>query len=290
MDTKKLEALATAVQTGSFTRAAEVLGYTQSGLTHMMNSLEKDIGFPLLVRSRTGIRLSAAGRRVFPMIQDLLRADETLEREIRLINTRREETIRVASYASIAMHWLPELIEQFRRRYSGVSVDVQMGSVEEVYRWVREGRVDMAFASRQESSTLDWTPLKPDPLLAILPRSFDTGGAASLDVRRLEGQEFLMPSLGFHLDIMRALDRCGVTPIIRDTQVSDTVIISMVEHGLGVSILSRLVLKGRSDDVLALPLDPPAVRELGVATLPRKDMRPLARKFLQFTTEMAEKL
>ena len=188
------------------------------------------------------------------------------------------------------MQWLPELIEQFRRQHSGVSVDVQMGSVEEVYRWVREGKVDMAFASRQESSTLDWTPLKPDPLLVILPRDFDTGGGGSLDVRRLEGQEFLMPSLGFHLDIMRVLERCGVTPVIRDTQVSDTVIISMVEHGLGVSILSRLVLKGRSSDVLALPLDPPAVRELGVATLPRKDMRPLARKFLQFTTEMAEKL
>ena len=165
-----------------------------------------------------------------------------------------------------------------------------MGSVEEVYRWVKEGKVDMAFASRQENSTLDWTPLKPDPLLVILPRNFDTGGAASLDVRRLEGQEFLMPSLGFHLDIMRALDRCGVTPIIRDTQVSDTVIISMVEHGLGVSILSRLVLKGRSDDVLALPLDPPAVRELGVATLPRKDLRPIARRFISFTEEMVDKL
>ena len=112
MDTKKLEALLTAVELGSFTRAAEVLGYTQSGLTHMMNSLEKDIGFPLLVRSRTGIRLSAAGQRVFPMIQDLLRADETLEREIRLINTRREETFRVASYASIAMHRLPEIIQR----------------------------------------------------------------------------------------------------------------------------------------------------------------------------------
>ncbi len=91
-----------------------------------------------------------------------------LEREIALVNSHQEETVRVASYASIAMHWLPELIEQFRRRYSGVSVDVQMGSVEEVYRWVREGRVDMAFASRQESSTLDWMPLKPDPLLTYI--------------------------------------------------------------------------------------------------------------------------
>ena len=188
------------------------------------------------------------------------------------------------------MHWLPELIEQFRRRHEGVGIDVQMGSVEEVYRWVKEGKVDMAFASRQENSTLDWTPLKPDPLLVILPRNFDTGGAASLDVRRLEGQEFLMPSLGFHLDIMRALNRCGVTPVIRDTQVSDTVIISMVEHGLGVTILSRLVLQGRSDDVLALPLDPPAVRELGIATRPRKDLRTIVRRFISFTVDTVDKL
>lgn len=289
MDGKKLEALAAAVELGSFTRAAEQLGYTQSGLTHMMNSLEREIGFSVLARDRRGVRLTPAGQRIMPIVQQCLAANRALEREIAMVSARQEETIRVASYASIAMHWLPELIEQFRRQHSGVSVDVQMGSVEEVYRWVREGKVDMAFASRQESSTLDWTPLKPDPLLVILPRDFDTGGG-SLDVRRLEGQEFLMPSLGFHLDIMRVLERCGVTPVIRDTQVSDTVIISMVEHGLGVSILSRLVLKGRSSDVLALPLDPPAVRELGVATLPRKDMRPLARKFLQFTTEMAEKL
>lgn len=64
MDTRKLEALLTAVELGSFTRAAEVLGYTQSGLTHMMNSLEKDVGFPVLVRSRTGVRLTPAGQRI----------------------------------------------------------------------------------------------------------------------------------------------------------------------------------------------------------------------------------
>ena len=290
MDGKKLEALVTAAELGSFTRAAEQLGYTQSGLTHMMNSLEREIGFPVLVRDRRGVRLTQAGMRIMPLVRQCLAANQSLEREIALVNSHQEETIRVASYASIAMHWLPELIEQFRRANNGVGIDVQMGSVEEVYRWVKEGRVDMAFASRQESSTLDWTPLKPDPLLVILPRDFDTGGAETLDVRRLDGQEFLMPSQGFHLDILRALNSCGVKPVIRDTQVSDTVIISMVEHGLGVSILSRLVLKGRSNDVLALPLNPPAVRELGVASLPRRELRPLARKFLHFTEEMVERL
>lgn len=288
MDTKKLEALAMAVRMGSFTRAAETLGYTQSGLTHMMNSLEKDIGFALLVRSRTGIRLTAAGERVFPMIEDFLRSGDTLEREIRLINTRREETIRVASYASIAMHWLPEIIQRFRYNHPDVAVDVQMGSVEEVYRWVQEDKADMGFASWQEWVTLDWTRLRSDPLLAILPPDYDLQGRSNLDVHCLEGMDFLMPSLGFHLDIMRALG--DVKPNIRETHVSDSVIISMVEHGLGVSILSELVLKGRRDNVVAVPLDPPAVRELGIAVRSKKDMRPMARRFITEAKEILESI
>ncbi len=288
METKKLEALVTAVRTGSFTRAAEVLGYTQSGLTHMMNSLEKDIGFALLVRSRNGIRLTAAGERVLPMIEDFLRAGDTLEREIRLINTRREETIRVGSYASIAMHWLPELIQRFRDRHPDVAVDIQMGSVQEVYGWVREDKVDMCFASRQEGANFDWIHLRNDPLLAILPPDYDLQGRSSLPVSCLEGMDFLMPSLGFHLDIMRALGT--VQPNIQETHVSDSVIISMVEHGLGASILSELVLRGRRDNVVAVPMDPPAVRELGIAVRSRKELRPIVRRFIAETKEILESL
>ena len=82
MDTKKLEALLTAVELGSFTRAAEVLGYTQSGLTHMMNSLEKDIGFTVLLRGRSGVRLTPAGQRILPLVRDCLTSTAALEREI----------------------------------------------------------------------------------------------------------------------------------------------------------------------------------------------------------------
>ena len=288
MDTKKLEALAMAVRMGSFTRAAEALGYTQSGLTHMMNSLEKDIGFALLVRDRTGIRLTAAGERVFPMIQDVLRSGEILEQEIRRINIRREETIRVAAYASIAMHWLPEIIQQFRDNHPDVTVDIQMGSVEEVYRWVREDKVDMCFASRQEGINLEWTHLRDDPLLVILPPDYDLRGHDSRHIRCLQGMDFLMPSLGFHLDIMRALG--DVQPNIRETQVSDSVIISMVEHGLGVSVLSELVLKGRRDNVVAVPMDPPAVRELGIAVRSKKELRPMARRFITEAREILESI
>ena len=289
MDTKKLEALVASVELGSFTRAAEQLGYTQSGLTHMMNSLEKDIGFTVLVRGRSGVQLTPAGQRIFPLVQDCLAGSAALEREIALINSHKEDSVRVAAYESIARHWLPEVIQQFRREHPDVTVDIQMGSVDEVYRWVLEDRVDMCFASRQEYGALEWTPLRDDELLAILPPDYPDGGDA-FPVEFFNGQEFLMPSMGFDKDILRVLNEHGVTPLIRTTQVSDSAVISMVEHGLGVSVLSRLVLRGRQDSVRALPLMPRAVRELGIAARPKKELRPIVRRFIQQSCEMIEKM
>lgn len=289
MDTKKLEALVVSVELGSFTRAAEQLGYTQSGLTHMMNSLEKDIGFTVLVRGRSGVQLTPAGQRIFPLVQECLASSAALEREISLINSHKEDSVRVAAYESIARHWLPEVIQQFRREHPDVTVDIQMGSVDEVYRWVLEDRVDMCFASRQDYNTLDWTPLRDDELLAILPPDYPDGDNA-FPIEFFNGQEFLMPSMGFDKDILRVLNEHGVAPLIRTTQVSDSAVISMVEHGLGVSVLSRLVLRGRQNSVRALPLLPQAFRKLGIAARPRKELRPIVRKFITQSRDMIEKM
>ncbi len=289
MDTKKLEALVVSVELGSFTRAAEQLGYTQSGLTHMMNSLEKDIGFTVLVRGRSGVQLTPAGQRIFPLVRDCLAGSAALEREISLINSHKEDSVRVAAYESIARHWLPEVIQQFRREHPDVTVDIQMGSVDEVYRWVLEDRVDMCFASRQDYNTLDWTPLRDDELLAILPPDYPDGDDA-FPIEFFNGQEFLMPSMGFDKDILRVLNEHSVAPLIRTTQVSDSAVISMVEHGLGVSVLSRLVLRGRQNSVRALPLLPQAFRELGIAARPRKELRPIVRKFITQSRDMIEKM
>lgn len=288
MESKKLEALLMAVDLGSFTKAAEVLGYTQSGLTHMMNSLEKEVGFTLLERGRSGVRLTEEGERIAPAVREFLQANARLDSVIEQVASSRTEIIRVSAYASIAMHWLPEIIQRFRDNHPDVTVDIQMGSVEEVYRWVREDKVDMCFASRQEGINLEWTHLRDDPLLVILPPDYDLRGHDSLHIRCLQGMDFLMPSLGFHLDIMRALG--DVQPNIRETQVSDSVIISMVEHGLGVSVLSELVLKGRRDNVVAVPMDPPAVRELGIAVRSKKELRPMARRFITEAREILESI
>ena len=79
MDVKKVSALLTAIEKGSLTSAAAELGYTQSGLTHMMNTLEAELGLNLLVRSKNGVHLSPAGQELLPDMRALVEAAAALE-------------------------------------------------------------------------------------------------------------------------------------------------------------------------------------------------------------------
>ncbi len=291
METKKWEALLEAAELGSFTRAASRLGLTQSGLTHMMNSLEKEVGFPLLRRDRYGVRLTEAGERLLPAVRELLRSVGRLNSQIAAENGRKRESIRVAAYSSVCMHWLPTIVQQFRWACPDASVDIRMGSVDEMYRWLQEGKVDVSFASRQDKGRYDWVPLWDDPLLAILPPDYPIGERDSFPVTEFDGKEFLMPSLGFDLDILRVFQETGVRPDIREnTLVEDAVVVSMVEHGLGVSILSELVLKGRRDNVRTLPLDPPASRQMGIAVLDLEEEAPAVRSFIDYARRIVAEM
>lgn len=198
--------------------------------------------------------------------------------------------MRIAAYSSIAIHWLPEVIQQFRHNHPGVDVEIRMGNIEDVFRWVSEDKMDLGFASRQEGMTLEWVRLRDDPLLAILPPDYDLDGRHSFPVEGFSGEEFLMPSLGLPSGYSARHARRRGRAVYRSPQVFDNVIISMVEHGLGLSILSELVLRGRQDDVLAVPLDPPAVREIGVAMRSRKEMPLMVRRFLNEARDMIETL
>ena len=105
MDSKKFEILMTAVNLGSFSKASEVVGYTQSGLTHLINGLEREIGMKLIRRDHSGISLTEDGEALLPAIREYLSATAKLENQIETITQKRTATIRIAAYASLAMHY-----------------------------------------------------------------------------------------------------------------------------------------------------------------------------------------
>ena len=290
MDSKKLEILMTAADLGSFTKASEVVGYTQSGLTHMMDALEREVGFPLLQRNHSGIQLTEQGAQLMPAIREFLQANANLENQIRIITEQKTEVIRIAAYSSIAMHWMPEILYRFRRRCPETNVDLRMvDHALEPFELLESGQTDVIFASRQNYSCCDWTPLYNERMYAILPKDYPLTDRSVFPLEEFAGQEFLMPYGRFDMDVKAALEPVGVKLNSRISRVDDETVIRMVGRGLGVSMMTELMIRGRTDDVLCIPVSPPAIRELGMGTHVRKketeSIRKLKECVLQFIRE-----
>lgn len=287
MDSKKLEILVAAADLGSFTKASEVVGYTQSGLTHMMDALEKEVGFPLLQRNHNGIQLTEQGVQLMPAIREFLRANANLENQIQSIAEQKTEAIRIAAYASIAMHWMPELLYRFKRLCPDVNVDLRMvDHALEPFELLETGQTDVIFASRQNYSCCDWIPLYQEKMCAILPKDYPLGDRDYFPLKEFEGKEFLMPYGRFDIDVKAAFKPLGIKINAKTSRVDDETLIRMVGRGLGVSMMTELMIRGRTDDVLCVPVRPAAIRELGMGTHIKKKETDSIRKLKDCMLEL----
>ncbi len=283
MDSKKVHALLLAVEKGSLTSAATELGYTQSGLTHMMNALEDELGLNLLVRSKNGVRLSPAGQALEHKMQAFLSAADDLEQEADHLRQRSYTTLRLGAYSSIASTWLPAILASFRKIDPNTEVNIDVGGIPDTYQKLKEDQIDCALLSYQEAlcQGLHYIHLTDDPLLAILPETDSHRG--SFPVEDFVNTDFLMPSDGFDMDIIPFFTRVlgKKMPRIRYTNLSDSAIVSMVEHNLGVSLLSELIMKEIHSQVAALPLNPPVSRKLGIAMSEHHQNDKVIRRFIR---------
>lgn len=285
MDTQKWAVLLAAAEKGSFSAAAEALGYTQSGITHMMNALEQEVGFPLLLRGRHGVRLTADAQALLPRIRALLQCEEALAQEMDGIRGLASGTLRVGAFSSILVGWLPRVLERFEAAWPGVHIELFDGYTDEMIMWLAEGRVDMAFCSRQQpSDSFDWIPLLHDRLLAVLPPEHPLAARGVIPLAAFA--EY--PYLEFSTETFsrQAFAAAGVRPAVKSSFNHGMALISMIEHGLGVSILPEMLLRGR-ERVVVRPLDPPLQRELWIALPAREKASPAANRFIECALAVA---
>ena len=143
MDDNKLRALLTAVQCGSFGKAAAQLGYTQSAMTHLVSKLEAELGCTLLLRSSKGVRLSEEGEHLLPYIQNVIDACAALRQEAEGQGRVYGRALRIGCFASIARARLPELLRKFRKQHPEIRVDVLVQG-NELADALEEGRIQLA--------------------------------------------------------------------------------------------------------------------------------------------------
>ncbi len=287
MSISKYKALLTAVDMGSFSAAATKLGYTQSGLTHMMNALEDELGIAILQRGYYGIKLTPGGERLIPKIRRLVACEDELMNEIDLVKSYGENIIRIGAFSSLASTWLPPIVERFNEEFPSVTVNIQTGTVAELYDGLEEGRFDVCYGSKNPKYDFRWTLLGKDRFYAVLPKDYPVKNG-EFPISGFNGTKFLMPGLGFDDDISAVFLEYGVKPFVTPTYVDDPAIISMVEHSLGISMLSELILSTRHDDAAFVPIEPAVYRNLAVAVANGKSQSHALKRLIAITKEYAK--
>lgn len=286
MDLKKCEIFVRSIDMGSFSKAAEQSGYTPSGVAHMMNALEDEIGFPLLVRGHRGVTPTENGQKLLPILRELLRWNEQFRQTAAEINGLETGTVTIGAYSSIATHWLPKVIKAFREKYPHIEIHLMEGIRQEVDGWLSGRRVDLAFFSYQDPMPYEWIPLKTDPMLAVLPPEHPMAQLAAYPLSACQEEAFIMPALGKDDDVVELLKKADLTPHICFSTLENYAALAMIECGLGMSVMNELITKGRQNNVVMLPLAPPQSITLGIAVPSVKAASPAVRKFITYATRI----
>lgn len=278
MDTEKCRTVLCAIEMGSLSAAAGKLGYTPSGISRMVHSMEEETGFPLLIRGRLGVTPTQECKRILPLWRKLLGYEERylqLTAEIRGLETG---SITVGSAYPAYYHPLSEVIAEFGKQHSGIEIRITEGNSSQLSGALEEHRVDFCIISRREGD-FEWTPLREDPLVAWVPPGSPFSNRERFPVREFSRVSYIETYPGQDTDNSRMFARMNITLNTCFASTDSYATYSMVAAGLGVSLNNMLTASSWTGDVKILPLDPPQSVEIGIATPTDDIISPAARRF-----------
>jgi DNA-binding transcriptional LysR family regulator len=279
METKKLIALLTAVDLGSFSKAAAELGYTQSGLTHMMHTLEAEIGFPLLLRDHNGVSFTKEGKKLEPFIRAIIKEESALGDKISEIIGNVAGKIRIGSYPSIATFFLPKAISMFKENNPNVEIEIKIG-VQEVPQWLESEEVDIGFVEYELSERFTWIPFLEDQLYAAIPTFSSLMKYKTVPLNALTECTVLIPTRNKKNIASTILQNINIKNKIIISATSNLSLLAMVGNGLGITLLSKLYEDDCPKNVSMRPTDPPLLRTLGIILPPQSRSNELTNSFL----------
>lgn len=286
METARCKAFLAAAEHGSISGAAEILGYTPSGVSQLIAALEDEIGFKLFERTKKGVLLTKDGDTMLPLIKRFVAEEDALYEMASDIRGLSVGSVTICSYPSIATYLLPEVIRRFREDYPHIEIKLMEGIQQEIREWIGNGTADIGFQVCEDPSEYEWVPLREDRMVAVIPDDHPLAKAKSYPISRCAEEDFIMPALGNDEDVVGLLARHRIEPKIRFTTMENPVMLGMIKSGLGMSIMNELCTEVWKDRLNILPLDPPSFVTFGIVSAKGRHLSPAAMKFREYAIRM----
>lgn len=283
MDIKKCKIFVLTTETENISKTADLTGYTQSAISHMLKSMEKETGIELFVRDRYGVHPTPVARELLPHINALLNENEKVEQFIYDLHGLEVGSLTIGTFSSIALHLIPDILQQFAASHPNIAISIREGGSDDMEHWTADNEVDFCLYSKNQNSPLQFFPLMEDPIMAILPPDFPLlQNQTSVPIRIFDKRPFIISQAGIEYDVHRAINEAGITPNVRFSSKDDKTILAMVQRGLGAALLPRLTTEDAPEGVQVLPLDPERSRTLGIGIKNTKNAAPIVKLFIRY--------
>lgn len=279
---QKYQAFITTADCGSFTKAADILGYAQSSISKMIADLETEWSIVLLERSRAGVQLTSDGMAMLPYVRELMNSYRKVQEQAASLAGIASGFIRIGTFSSVAAHWIPSIIQKFQSDYPSIHYELLLGDYSEIEQWISEGRVDCGFLRLPTKAEFETVSLGRDEYAAVLPADHPLTQKEVLDPHDLDAQPFMLLEHGGKTEVSELLKKYQVKPDIRFTTWDDYAILSMVEGGLGIGILPRLILRRIPYHVEIRSFSEPFFREIGFAMKSGGTSSAAVKRFVQY--------
>jgi DNA-binding transcriptional LysR family regulator len=282
MNIQKYRAFVKVVESGSFTKAAEALDYTQSGISRMINDLEREWGVSLFERGRVGISLTSDGIKLLPQLKRICNEYEILTTQVEDLHGMQSGMIRIGTFSSVATHWLPNIVRAFKKDFPKIDFEFLLGDYTEIENWILNGRVDFGFVRLPSKAEFETIFMEHDRLLVVIPQNHPLANCEKFPINALLNNPFMLLEKGAKAEISEIFEMHHISPQVNFTTWDDYAIMSMVENGLGISILPELILKRIPHKIIAKELETPAFRNIGIAMREQRSLSIASKKFLEY--------
>lgn len=297
----RLQLLREVARRGTIKAAAAAMDVTPSAVSQQLRILEAEAGVPVIERHGRRVRLTEAGESLARHADTITAALDAAESELAAAREGISGTLRVAAFPTAARAILPSAIAILAGRHPGLRVTLRDLETRESLSALALDEVDLAVVDEYDEATrigergLDLLPLVRDPIRLALPagRAIDgvpAGADGALRLADLRDAAWIMDteSSSIYQAVVRACRKDGFEPHVRSNCKDYSVIIALVEAGLGVAVLPGLALRDRPVRATIVALDPPLERRVMVAVKPERRRHPAVAAMLDELARAAE--